>query len=350
MSVLFRVDGSPNIGLGHLQRCLSLASALRQFGVGCFFLTNDEVIMTDRVKRFGFNGRSIQASDSWTDDDITQTLTTADSEGCTAVVVDSDYEGAEYLGKLRRAGLYVCAIEDTAPHSFPCQLVVNGDAHALQLSYRSTSGDTLFLLGPEYSILRPEFWELSPRVMSDGVENILVTLGGSDTYNLMPRILDSLNDLPGRFRITGVIGPFFRNTQEIEAKAKRVRNPVRLIYSPDSVCNLMMESGIAISAGGQTLYELACTGCPTVAVRMAVNQDGQLQVFKEAGFIRVAGQADDDKVVKAIVDEIVVLLLDHQARTNMSATGQRLIDGQGALRVARTIIELANVKKREVRT
>ena len=337
MAVLFRVDGSPAIGLGHLQRCLSLALALRHFDVGCFFLTNNEPIVTDRVKRLDFNGSSLQTVESWTGDDIGRTLATADSQGCSAVVVDSDYEGADYLRQLRVAGFFVCAIEDIAPHSFPCQLVVNGDAHAHQLPYYSSSGDTLFLLGPEYSILRDEFWQIRPRVVNEGVENILVTLGGADPYNLAPRILSLLKSVPGAFSVTAIIGPFFNNVKEVERAAEVGRRSITLVQSPDAICNLMLEADLAISAGGQTLYELARAGCPTIAVRMAANQDGQLQVFEESGFVRVAGRGDDDSVVHVIGDAVHSLLLDLQARNSMSAAGQRLIDGQGALRVAKAI-------------
>ena len=339
MSVLFRVDSSLEIGLGHLQRCLSLALALRHFDTTCFFLTNKEAVVTDRVKRFGFKGWTLDTIESWSTDDVAQTSKIADLEDCDAIVVDSDYEGADYLGQLRSAGLLVCAIEDLVPHSFPCQLVVNGDMHAHKLPYESSSGDTLFLLGPNYAVLRPEYWELPPRTVSSVAKNILVTLGGSDTHNLMPRILESLKDLPATFRIASIVGPFFKSSHEVESATKRARNPIQLVYSPDSLCSLMLEADIAVSAGGQTLYELACTGCPTIAVRIAPNQDRQLQVFEESGFIRIAGHGEDDSVIDAIVDAVFSLLQDRQARRSMSAAGQRLIDGQGALRVAQNILE-----------
>ncbi len=70
---------------------------------------------------------------------------------------------------------------------------------ARQLRYHSSSGDTLFLMGPEYSILRPEFWKIGPRVVKDAVENILVTFGGADPCNLTPSVLGLLNQVSGNF-------------------------------------------------------------------------------------------------------------------------------------------------------
>ncbi len=338
MKVLFRVDAGPQIGLGHLQRCLSLAAALRQLGATCLFLTNEESSLRDRVTRFGFRGFGLDAVESWSAEDLAQTISRAVSHGCDAIIVDSDYEGADYLDQLRKAGFFVCAIEDIAPHSFPCQLVVNGDAHAHQLRYESSSGDTLFLLGPEYSLLRAEFWKVEPRVVNKAVQNILVTFGGADPYNLTPRVLKLLNEIPGTFSVTAIIGPFFTNVMDIQASAERADGRIRLVHSPDSVCNLMLESDLTVSAGGQTLYELACVGCPTIAVWVAPNQDGQLQVFEESSFIRFAGRGDDDRVVNAIGDAVFSLLQNPQARADMSGAGQRLIDGQGAMRVTQAIL------------
>jgi spore coat polysaccharide biosynthesis predicted glycosyltransferase SpsG len=312
--------------------------ALCHFDATCLFLTNEEPTVRDRVTRFGFDSHTLDTAESWGAGDLEQTIAMAASHGCTAVVVDSDYEGADYLSQLRSAGFFVCAIEDIAPHSFPCQLVVNGDAHASQLPYHSSSGDTLFLLGPEYSILRREFWDIPSRVVRDVAQNILVTLGGADPYNLMPRVLGLLDELPGTFAVTAIIGPFFDNLVEVQTIAACTKHLVKLVFSPESVRDLMLEADLAVSAGGQTLYELACVGCPTIAVRMASNQDGQLQVFAVSGFVRVAGRADDSGIVTAIGDTLLSLLSDSKARAAMSGAGQRLIDGQGALRVAQAIL------------
>lgn len=338
INVLFRADAGAAIGLGHLQRCLSLAMALRDFDAACLFLTNDDPIVTARIKSFSFEGFSLHAAESWGVDDLGHTLAIASSYQCDVIVVDSERKGPEYLGRLRSAGFFVCAIEDMAPHPFPCQLVVNGNAHAHQLRYDSSSGDTRFLLGPEYSILRREFWNISSREVRDVVRNVLITMGGADADNLMPRVLSVLGQLPATFEVIAIIGPFFKNLGEIKIAVDRSKRPVRLVHAPHSVRALMLEADLAVSEGGQTLYELACAGCPAVAVQMALNQEGQVQVFSKSGSLRVAGCSDDVGIVAKIGDEVRSLLLDSKARSAMSAAGQRLVDGQGALRVAKTIL------------
>lgn len=338
VNVLFRVDAGPHTGLGHLQRCLSLATALRHFGASCFFLIHEEQAACERVRHSEFHCTTLGIR-AWSEDDLAQTISAAASNRCTVIVVDSDEEVPEYLDHLRKAGIFVCAIDDNALHPFPCQWVVNGNAHARQLPYRASGGNTFFLLGPEYSLLRREFWNRSDSVVRPVVQNILITVGGADPFNLMPGLVKLLGELPGTFTITSLIGPFFNNLDEVKSTASAVLHPVRLVYSPDLVCGLMREADLAVSAAGQTLYELACVGCPTVAIGTAANQDRQLEQFNGSGFVRVAGRADEHRIFTSVGDAVLSLLPDAEARASMSVSGRRLVDGQGALRVARVMME-----------
>jgi len=120
-------------------------------------LTNEEPTVIERVKRFGFESCILEADDSWGTADLEETLSIAATRECSTIIVDSDYEGADYLNRLRDTGYLVVAIEDNVPHSFPCHIVINGDVHVRELSYQSPFEDTHFLLGPEYSILRENF-------------------------------------------------------------------------------------------------------------------------------------------------------------------------------------------------
>ena len=341
-NVLFRTDAGPLIGLGHLQRSLSLAVALDHLGMPCLFLTNEEPTIIERVKRFGFESCTLEADDSWGTADLEETLSVAATRECSAIIVDSDREGSDYLNQLHGAGYFVVAIEDNVPHLFPCHMVINGDAHARELSYRSPFEGTHFLLGPEYSILRREFWEVTPRIVSENVNNVLITMGGSDPYNIVPKIIDLLDTLQGTFSVTAIIGPFFENIVEIQAATQRAQRNITLEETPDLVRDLMLQADMAISAGGQTLYELACVGCPTVAVRLAANQDRQIAVFEEAGLLRIAGNGDCSDIVEAISDTVKALIADQQTRASMAVAGQHYIDGKGALRVTRAIVDRVN--------
>lgn len=338
--ILVRVDAGSHVGLGHLHRCLSLASALRRKDADCVFLTNSERAVQDRVVTLGFAVHALDSVESGSEGDWRQTLEVAEQHQCGAVVADSYRVDAGYLSRLRAGGLFVAVIDDLASLPFPCHLVINGGVQAESLPCRPSTGDTRFLLGPKYALLREEFWDVSSRTVKDEVRNVLVTMGGADGRNLTPTILEVLDPLRGEFSVTVVVGPFFNNHVEIEAVVEHSQRRIRLLQSPDSMYQLMLEADLAISGGGQTLYELAATGTPAVAVQVAENQAGNIQSLAQHGVVSPISFECREQLCAALGDEVGRLLADSERRRQMSRAGQELVDGKGAVRCATTLLKL----------
>ena len=101
--------------------------------------------------------------------------------------------------------------------------------------------------------------------------------------------------------------------------------------------DLMLKADISISAGGQTLYELARTGTPTVAVGVADNQKYNLQNWAELGFIEFAGFWNERNIENRILESFK-RLLPLEERVKRSQVGQSLVDGQGARRVVQYLL------------
>lgn len=336
--VLFRVDVGPAIGLGHLARSLALAAAGRDAGMQCVFLAVGSVIgyraALKLVTGSGFEAEIVDQVVLGGREDLERTLYEAARHSSDVVVVDSYHVDGQFFERLRAAGLFVIANDDVAPYPFPCQLVVNGGAHARELLYRSSSGDTRFLLGPEYAMLRPEFRDLPRRAVCAVARNILVTLGGADPCDLMPKLLRLLAELPGDFEVAAISGPFFKNLGVVERIASRWRGKVRLCAAPDSMRDLMLRADVAIAAAGQTLYELIATGTPTVAIQVADNQCRSLRALARSGVVHVAGRASDVELLKRVGVIVEEMRFAREARSEMAARGQQLVDGRGAARVA----------------
>lgn len=339
--VLFRTDAGPSIGLGHLQRCLSLAAALRRAGASCVFCVTREETAMRRVSDAGFAVHPVDCEDPYRLKDAAVVGGVAARYGCGVVIVDSYAAGEAYLSQLRASGLFVAFIDDLAHDAFPCQLVVNGSLHATRLAYRSSSGDTRFLLGSKYTLLRPEFWEPVPRRVREHVEQVLVTVGGADPLNLLPRLLAMLELVPDPCTITVMAGPFVTNVGSLEQQAAASRHVVRVVHGPERVRDLMLEADVAISAAGQTLYELAAAGMPTIAMETAENQRGQLAVFVEREAVCSVGDARKDGVAARTKEGLMRLLADRHERARLSAAAQGLIDGRGAWRVAEALLQNA---------
>lgn len=334
--LLVVADSGPGIGLGHLQRCLALASALQREGMACAFVSTGDPRTDARIRRREFACLSPGFRSDLDVPGPDSVLAEAGRAGCQGIVVDSYRVTQRYLEALRTAGLFVAAVDDLAAYPFPCHLVINGGAHATRLVYRSSTGDTRFLLGPQFALMQPEFGGLSPHHDNIDVRTVLVTLGGADRGDLTPALLAALDEISGDFAITAVLGPLAENGPHVHAVAARCRHPVHVVEAPESMCELMRTADIAVSAGGQTLYELAAAGTPAVAVITAANQSAGARALEASGAAIMAGPAlrPDAQRVRQAVE---LLMADGARRRMMSRAGQQLIDGQGTHRVAKVL-------------
>ena len=340
--VLVRVEAGSRVGLGHLQRCLALASAIRGQGIECAFLAADEPAVQGRIRGSGFTAIPLKDVEPGSEDDLTAALEIAAQERCSGVVVDSYRIDERYLSELRAARLVVTVIDDTARFPIGCHLVVNGGVEAESVANRPSASDTRFLLGPRYAMLGEGFWnvEPEPRKVADEVKEVLVMMGGADGCNLTPAVLGALDSLRGDFSVTAVIGPFFENGAEVEAIASRCHRRVRLVRIPGSVQSLMLKADLAISAAGQTLYELAATGTPAVAAQVAENQADNLRGFSRHGVISPISFGGREQFQRVLAQVLSPLLTCPHRRQQMSQAGQRLVDGLGAKRVAAVMAEM----------
>jgi UDP-2,4-diacetamido-2,4,6-trideoxy-beta-L-altropyranose hydrolase len=333
--VLFLTGGGPAVGLGHVRRCLALAGALRDLGAESLFLLDGDPAVVAAVTAEG-----LEAVRAGVGVDPGAAIRACRERHAAAVVVDSYALGTQYLSALAVAGLFVAALDDLADRERPVGLVVNGSAGAERLAYRGAS-HTRYLLGPRYIPLRPEFAEPPAREFAPGLRRVLITVGGADPHGLTERFVHWTGRALGGVEQDVVVGPLFGTAQPLRTAARSAGGPVLLHEDPKEMRALMLGADLALAGGGQTTYELAATGTPAVAVRMADNQTLNLRGLAEAGALLWAGDAGDADLESALTDALAALAGNAARRAAMSRRGRELVDGQGAARVARAILEVA---------
>lgn len=335
--ILFRTDGGAGIGLGHLQRCLSLATALQRSGALCFFLLHGDDDAAAKIAEAGFAGGPTDAAPGSRDDADT-TIAEARRLECDGVVVDSYLTDGAMQGAIRDAGFYTVAIDDLNPHAFDCQMVVSFGPHAPAAGYVAARGDTRFLLGPAYTILRKEYWDVPLMPVRDRVRNILVTTGGADPGGVMPEWIEAIDGIDAPFDVTAIVGPFFAGPDAVHDAAAGAQRTVRVVTAPKVTRPMQAMADIAVSAAGQTLYELAALGVPTIAAEIAPNQRPQLDAFAAAGAMIDAGATDDPATTQRIAAALARLIDAPDERRALSQTARGAVDRRGALTVAAEIM------------
>ena len=144
--IYIRCDGSPEIGLGHVVRCMSLAHMLTvDFPIHFYVLEIPDSLKNEIIQ----NGWDVTVLER--ESDFLNELT-----GNEIVVLDGYQFDSDYQRKIKRKGCKLICISDFHDQHFYADLVIN---HAPGVTKNNYDGElyTKYLLGPKYALLRPEF-------------------------------------------------------------------------------------------------------------------------------------------------------------------------------------------------
>lgn len=336
-----RADGGPSIGIGHIERCLTLSQQLRKDGAEIFFITKWSKPVSEKIRAGGFDVSEF-SPDLNLAEDLQHTLRRLSIERAKIVITDS-YAIKEYYLNQLAALTKLVTIDDLASFSFPSDIVINQNIHADKLKYHSSTGKTKFLLGPKFALLRPEYSDLENRKIELKVKKILITLGGADFHNLVPRILEVLGTINQNFSITVIIGTFFTNRRQIMKAVQKFQDKtIRLIRFKNEFHKILFEHDLAITGGGTTTYALTATGTPALSFCLADNQEQSIQSLANYGTLVDLGWGN--KLNEIRLKRLIINLMENfHLRQKMAKLGQMLVDGKGVKRIC-SIIQNENWK------
>ncbi len=326
--VVFRLDADEKIGTGHLMRCFALAEKLKARNV--FVLkkmrgTNNKI--AEIVKNKGFEILFIDFSDEKNEIEKLKELNA--ELNSSAIVVDVYNRSENYFYELKNFGRLI-VIDDFAKLQLDADIIVNSNVFAKNMDYGNCSGR--LLLGPKYALLRTEFENIKKRKIHGQVKTILIVFGGSDPNNATIKALRALREV--KFLKIIVVGKLFSNIPELK---EELRNHQHLLYvGAHNVSELMQKADLAISGAGTTMLELACTGLPALSIVQAENQKLVAEEFEKQGTSINLG----NDINPLILRKKILELKNYALREKMSASGQKLVDGKGAERVAEEIMGL----------
>ena len=330
--IAFLTHGGPAIGFGHVARCLALAHALAADGARVVFLVGREARVTSAIEAAGFDTVETDwESAGAAARDLVAALRPE------ALVVDSYVVSGALLASLRPLVGQLVAIDDLADRPLPVHTVVNGGIDAEHLEYRGGLPETVYLLGPRYALLDPVYAAAPARRTRASVRRVLVTLGGGAHPAALGAAVRAALSL-GPAAVDVAVGPFAG-----EAVADAIEDARVVVHRGVSPLRpLMLAADLAVSGAGMTLYELAATATPIVSLTMAPNQRPNAAAFERAGAMLAAGAADHPDLCATVTRHLGRLFADAELREKLGAAGRRLVDGQGASRVARELASMAS--------
>jgi len=325
MKLAVLTEGGRDRGFGHITRCLSFYEGFKEKGFEATLIVNGDNSVRDLIKGKRhriFNWLKGRA-------ELFEMIGEAD-----VALVDSYLADRKLYEEV--SGMVHCAVyfDDTQRLDYPEGIVINGAIRAEKRRYPKREGVT-YLLGIDYTPLRKEFSEVPKREIRKKVNTMMITFGGDDR-KITPRILKYLIKTYPGIRKEVMVGRGFKNIAEIE----KLKNPLAVpVYFPDArgMKKAMLNADLAISGGGQTLYELARVGVPTIAIGLSDNQLPNINGWQRAGFISYAGWYREEGLLDKL-KKAVDRLLPYETRKERSKKGRATIDGKGVERAIDQIV------------
>jgi UDP-2,4-diacetamido-2,4,6-trideoxy-beta-L-altropyranose hydrolase len=339
-TLVIRADAGPLIGTGHVMRCLALAQAWKDAGGRVVLsMAPESQSLEARLRRHGVDVRYLSGRPGSVDDAL-QTVALAMRERAGWVVADGYHFKDEYQKRIKNAGLKLLLIDDYghADH-YSADLVLNQNISARSDLYRSRETCTRLLLGSRYVLLRREFrrWSGWKREIKERACTILVTLGGSDPDNGTVPIVKALTRLAGfDCEVRIVTGPSNPHAETVEKAISR-RN-MRILRSVDDMPALMAWADMAVSAGGSTCWEMSFMGLPFLTVVLADNQKEIASGLDTAGIAENLGWFSDLSEER-VMERVSEMIAGREKRERFSVNGRLLIDGEGAFRIVRHMVD-----------
>ena len=360
--LLLRADAGPQIGMGHVMRCLALAEPWLQAGSTVTLLTAPRAgglqppstgsdnsaerrlqtagtdALRSRAEALSISLRELSAVPG-SPADAAETIALARSLRATWLVLDGYHFDAAFQRAVKAAGLPLLVFDDTAHAAhYSADFILNQNLGATAALYPHREPSTRLLLGTRFVQLRGELTasnrsaehrsagsEERPKAEQCSALRLLVTLGGSDPDNVTAQVLSVLRTIPN-LTADIILGPANPHADALRAAISHLPSPISIHINPPNLPALMSRADLAICAGGTTAWELSFLGVPMLVLVLAENQRANGERLAQAG-------AAIHTSIATLAADLRSLISDSQRRAEMSRRARALVDGLGTFRV-----------------
>lgn len=334
--IAIRADGNEVLGMGHLMRCMSIGKALEKQGAYCVFLVAQEKAGAF-IREKGFACEVLNTDFRNMEMEFPRITELVKEYEPKLWLVDSYQITAKYIKELQKV-CPVFVLDDMGEQNFEADGIINYNIYGDEMVY-SNRENVRCLLGAKYAPVREEFSQKTYGIQ-DEVQNVLITMGGSDKLNITGTLCKCLLErLPDKIHVTLICGRFNPHLPELLG-LQEAESRVHVLVDVPDMWNKLAMAEVVISAAGSTMYELSSMGVPTVCCYYVENQRRLAEGF--AGKVGLCNAGDYSKeptvVLERLTDAVCELVKNREYRQKLSQHMKEVADGQGAARIAEELL------------
>lgn len=330
-----RCDASPELGAGHVVRCLSLANALKQHGWNCHFISSaGSADMVPDLKAFEVI------------EDVEHI-----PENTDLLIVDHYQLHADYESAARPWAKKILVIDDLANRPHDCDILLDQTMGRDTEDYKNLVPENCKIVcGSEFTLLRPQFLNAIAqakvkREMVSSVENILVSFGATNPEGIIEKTLNALSVFNARsLSINVIMSSNADGCADVATLCQKITadTPHQVMLETDvkDMASFMLKADIAIGGGGTTSWERACLGLPTILIEVSEDQRLVSENMHKLGAVDRIG--DLATIQGQDIDNAFENMRDNgDLLRKMSEVAFTVCDGKGADRLCKIIQEIA---------
>jgi spore coat polysaccharide biosynthesis predicted glycosyltransferase SpsG len=331
--ILFRCDGTPELGWEPLYQCLALAAALQRRRRGTHFLSYLEPLSLAQAIHRGNNEWAPAAAPVGDPGDLDATLREVRRLNPAAVVVAGAAATTEYMQTLAGTGATVVALDSDAARTFPGTIVVNPLLAPGTKAYRVERGSQL-LLGRKFALVRGVFRRQRTIRATEqpGPFRALVAFGDDDPADQTLVRTQQLLEMPKVDKVSIACRTHHARYHELKDFAAESGGRVEVVTEPKELMTRLVRAHFALTSGDGWALELCCVGIPQLMLTARPAHAFNAKRMDDEGAGTHLGAAEG--VTFGQLAEAVGLVLDDpMERLGMSRCARNLIDGRGGDRV-----------------
>jgi spore coat polysaccharide biosynthesis protein SpsF len=286
MNILFRCDGSSEIGLGHVSRCITLAFKLKKrsktkiffaskdFDLGVKFIQNKFPLTVYKKGVFTYVDWLIHSIQELNIDIL-------------ILDVRNDLNTKELLKIKSVKQLKIITIDDPENKRLLSDIAIYPPVPQVnKMKWENYKGK--LSVGWEYVIIKDEF--LKPiKPMINSKPKILVSMGGTDPFNITDYVINALNQFDKEFEIIIVLGPGYSYYEKLKLLLQKTNLEFEVIINPNNLSELIKSVDFGVISFGQTAYEFTALGIPALYICLSYDHNISSSLFENLNFGVSAG-------------------------------------------------------------
>ncbi|MGN7613372.1 hypothetical protein ACQZV8_14950 [Magnetococcales bacterium HHB-1] len=253
ISVHIFADCSPQVGLGHLRRCLTLAERLKAAGMASTFFTPDAtgkaLVESLSFPAFICNPKS------------------PNIPGADLLIIDGYNISLAWMQSCKSRFHCRLIIDDLADRPLSGEFVFNPHIYGDQLDYQKVFSGKV-LCGLHDHLVHPRFFSITKTHRSH--RSILISFGGSDNGRYAFPVARAILQRDKKAKVVVVISPLWESNT-MDQSDPEIFSQITLVHGADMAEMLKKADVYLCGAGGSTLEGWAA-GVDTISAVLVDNQ------------------------------------------------------------------------------